>query len=336
MKDAQKTINIITGLNHRILNKALLFGCKYRCDLNSNIVIPQEILLENLKSRSRSALLSFSKTNYEKSLNRFSLNQFDQISFENALKKLLKSKDGEPKSEIFFLKSNFLESNNTEDYQALKDILSTDLKYKIRITIILQDVFDLLRFRYLDPDYQMASRFSFKIINSFFSSFQFEKTLNNTIDSISNLCLIFGSENVAFLNVENSQVDESHNHFISRLLKKHGISINMKKIEQDDLDSPLAIDIQFLNYLKSYASSNSIEDTELEIKNIQNISNKYKLNKRPKETEINNANKKILLSLRQRIIDISKSIPDKKIMTIREDAYGPVNIFHYFEGRKTK
>lgn len=338
LKSNIKTVNIITGLNHALLNKSLLFSNKYRYELDPNIVIPQEILLKDFNPSSRSALLSFSKTSYEKSIANSQLSglQIKPDSFEDSLKKILKSKIGDPKNEIFFLKPSFLEHNSIEDYECIKDILVTKLQYKIKITVILQDVFDLLKFRYLNPDYQRVCRFSYKNINSFFSGFQFEKTLNDFIKSISNLTIIFGSENIEFLNIEENRPDETYNYFIFQLLKKHGILINMTKITTEHRDAPLSVNVQFLDYLKNYAIDNSIENIEKEIKNIQNISNQYYLNKHPKELEISNANKKILLRLRQQIIDICQSQSVKKIMTIQPSEYQHINIFHYFEGKESK
>ena len=200
----KKKLNIVIPLNYDLCQvMAGFFIKKLKKDSieKKSINLCQNFLFEDTNKPLHFAINFLSNEDFESFLS-FGGQQFhpklkfvkNNLDFLSIFQEELFSKD----NNILYSSDWFLEKSSGDFLANLKNKLVDDLKLDVNITIIFEDFFDLIRYRFFSAFRSFYAGFNYFHINEFTTNYEIPR-IKSTISSMQKIVSLFGKENFNFI-----------------------------------------------------------------------------------------------------------------------------------------
>ena len=320
---SQKEINVIVVLDHKYFHKishSIINDSIVNDTSKRDTCLPQQNLVK--ESGLPMPLFGTILTRYE--YDRFIKNKNNEIEFEDFLELLIQSSELNKKTIV--VRSSFLEMSTINDLKNLKLLFNTKHGFDIKFTIVLDDLIDLLICRFLSSMYQIPSQFRHSDVNSFYKNI-FKPSIEKCTNRIKQILEIFGENNLNFIYQDKRALKKAEKDSEFELSKLIGINESMLKFETKEEHE---INLLFIDYLRCSALDKKVDIRE-EIRNIKDLSKKYKIHDKPSFKNLDLSNLEEINKLSLEMQSISKMPIIKKILVIKNEICALTRAIRYIK-----
>jgi len=327
--ESEKKINIIVVLDHQYFHKVshnmISQSVINTTSTSGGICLPQVSLVKD----SGLPMSLFGTILTRSEYDRFIKNKKNKVNFEDFLELLITSSELNKKTIV--VRSSFLEMSTASDLKILKHVFNTKHGFDIEFTILLDDLIDLLIFRFSSSMYQISSQFRNSDINSFYKNL-FKPSIRKCTNNIKEILEIFGKNNLNFIHQCGYPYNIAEKDSEFELSELIGIDKSMLKFERKQEHE---INLLFMDYLKCSAIDKKVDIRE-EIREIKKLSEKYKIHNRPSFKNLNLVNLEEINKLSLEIELISKMPITKKVLIIKNEICQLARAIRYVKSESSK